>query len=541
MEGPETLQAKTHWESAWQRARAFVRLVFSRARRLILMRLPAEEAASVSQHIDEEGALTERFALMCALSAGIATLGLLQSSSAVVIGAMLVSPLLGPIAALGLGLASLEGVRILRAARALGVGVAVGVFVGMTITWLSPIRNATPEILARTAPTLLDLAIALLSGLAGGYATVHRRGETAIGVAIATALMPPLATLGYALAVARFDFAFGALILFLTNLAAIAFAFVLVTRLRGVARPFRHVRITWQLVLASASALLLLVTPLALTLRRVSREAVALSVARSELASVFPGAAISVAQLSASWPNTGPLRIDAIIVSGAFVDEARQELQHHLSRRLSAPVELNLQQVVAANTRAETQSMIEAALRQPQSEAPPIESLRMAARVPTIAAWVDGSARTIFLTAAPIPLLDLAAVQAEERRLSASRPDWRVALAPPFRDRIAISFADDATTLSDSTQTDVALWALRRWNVTRVRVEGLSGRNTGANAASRTLATGRAAEVARRLRAAGFEVEETVAASALSRELYASGGVARVRAADILPLPSAPG
>jgi uncharacterized hydrophobic protein (TIGR00271 family) len=213
-----------------RRSAAFLRLTLLRARRLAFQDLPYEEAEEVRAHIEEEGALTERYALMCALSAGIATLGLLQSSSAVVIGAMLVSPLMGPIAALGFGLASLESDRIFRAARAVGIGVAVGIFVGMTITWLSPIRNATPEIVARTAPTLLDLAIALLSGLAGGYATVHRRGETAIGVAIATALMPPLATLGYSIAVWRLDFVFGALLLFLTNLAAISFAFALALR-----------------------------------------------------------------------------------------------------------------------------------------------------------------------------------------------------------------------------------------------------------------------------------------------------------------------
>src|SRR5690606_11669808 len=119
--------------------------------RLIFQQLPPEEVEAVQQHIEEEGALTERFVLMSALSAGIATLGLLQSSAAVVIGAMLVSPLMGPIAALGFGIASLDGERTIGAARALGIGALVGVLIGMAITGLSPIRNATPEILARTA------------------------------------------------------------------------------------------------------------------------------------------------------------------------------------------------------------------------------------------------------------------------------------------------------------------------------------------------------------------------------------------------------
>ncbi|HRK63644.1 MAG TPA: DUF389 domain-containing protein, partial [Terricaulis sp.] len=119
-------------------------------RRLLLRRLPAEEAADVREHVDEEGRLTERYALMCALSAGIATLGLLQSSSAVVIGAMLVSPLMGPIAKLGFEFGSLDARRAQEAARVVLIGAAVGVGIGMVLTWLSPIRNATPEIIART-------------------------------------------------------------------------------------------------------------------------------------------------------------------------------------------------------------------------------------------------------------------------------------------------------------------------------------------------------------------------------------------------------
>lgn len=226
------------------------------ARRLLFQRLPAAEARAIREGVDADGVLTERFTLMCALSAGIATIGLLQSSSAVVIGAMLVSPLMGPIAALGFGFASLDGRRIQIAARTILIGAATGVAVGMLLTWLSPVRNATPEIIARTAPTLLDLAVALLSGIAGGYVTVHQKGEAAIGVAIATALMPPLATLGYSLAVMRADFAGGAVLLFLTNLAAIAFAFALVARLRGVARPLRNVEFKPHYVVLGVGAFL---------------------------------------------------------------------------------------------------------------------------------------------------------------------------------------------------------------------------------------------------------------------------------------------
>jgi uncharacterized hydrophobic protein (TIGR00271 family) len=524
-------------EKILARARAIARLVFMRLRRLALMRLPAEEAAQVREHVEEEAELTERFVLMGALSAGIAILGLLQSSSAVVIGAMLVSPLMSPIAALGFGLASLDTAKMLRAARTLAVGAGVGVLVGMTITWLSPIRNATPEIIARTAPTLLDLAVALLSGLAGGYATVHRRGETAIGVAIATALMPPLATVGYGLAVARFDFFFGALLLFLTNLAAIAFSFALVARLRGVARSFMRVTITRRLIIACAAALLVLVTPLALTLR-------ATWAAREEIATALNVDDSMIAQLSVSWTNLDPPRISAIVVTSKFDETAEARVRAGIAKKLHVAPVLSLQQLVATDTRAQTEAMIDAALRsQPQRPASnvldlPIETIRQAAQTPTLSAWVDLPTRTVYLAAAPLPERSLADFQGEETRLDKLRADWRVAIIPPFQERLPILFADNAVTLDaeGERQLQTVVWALRRWGASRVRLEGLSGRSTGASRASRDLADARAAEIGRVMRAAGFETVEARAELSTSRALYELGGAPRVRAVDVVPL-----
>lgn len=211
---------------------------------VLLPELSPSQAHDLRALVLEDGSLTAGFVLMSILSAGIATLGLLQNSVAVVIGAMLVSPLMGPIAALGFSFASLDGHRIGEAIKVVAVGAAIGILTAVLVTWLSPIRNATPEIIGRTQPTLLDLAIVLLSGIAGGYATVRQKGGTAIGVAIATALMPPLAVVGYGLGVYRLDFAGGAMLLFLTNPAAIAFAFAFIARLSGAARPTGRVEFT---------------------------------------------------------------------------------------------------------------------------------------------------------------------------------------------------------------------------------------------------------------------------------------------------------
>lgn len=134
-------------------------------------------------------------------SAGIATLGLVQNSPAVIIGAMLISPLMGPIMATGLGLAVGDFYLALKAIGILVASIVVAVGFSACIVWILPFHSETGEILARVNPTLLDLAIALFSGLAGSVVVGRTGGGSAAtalpGVAIAVALMPPLCAMGF--------------------------------------------------------------------------------------------------------------------------------------------------------------------------------------------------------------------------------------------------------------------------------------------------------------------------------------------------------
>lgn len=161
----------------------------------------------------------------------IASLGLNVNSTAVVIGAMLVSPLMGPIMGLGLGM-GINDLALLRRALfnylfAAGVGLATSAVYFL----ISPINDAHSEILSRTAPNIYDVLIAFFGGLAGIFATSSKqKGNVIPGVAIATALMPPLCTAGYGLATLQFSFFFGALYLFLINTVFIALATLLTVR-----------------------------------------------------------------------------------------------------------------------------------------------------------------------------------------------------------------------------------------------------------------------------------------------------------------------
>lgn len=187
----------------------------------------------------------------------IASLGLNVNSTAVIIGAMLVSPLMGPIMGMGFGMAINDLSLLRKSISSYLFAAGVGLATSTVYFFLSPINDAHSEILARTAPNIYDVLIALFGGLAGMLATSSRlKGNVIPGVAIATALMPPLCTAGYGLATWQFNFFFGAFYLFLINTVFISLATLVTARLLKF--PFKHLpqkadeikakRIVWAVV-----------------------------------------------------------------------------------------------------------------------------------------------------------------------------------------------------------------------------------------------------------------------------------------------------
>lgn len=165
----------------------------------------------------------------------IASIGLNVSSTAVVIGAMLISPLMGPILGVGLSLAINDIDTLKRSVINLLVMVVLSVLTAYLYFELSPLTQLTPELESRTAPTILDVFVAIFGGLALIVARTKKGTIASVifGVAIATALMPPLCTAGYGLAVRNFDYFLGAMYLFSINTIFIALStFVVVKLLR---------------------------------------------------------------------------------------------------------------------------------------------------------------------------------------------------------------------------------------------------------------------------------------------------------------------
>lgn len=162
----------------------------------------------------------------------VASLGLNTNSTAVIIGAMLISPLMGPIMGFGLGLGIADFDLIKRSFRNFATATVFSVITSTLFFLISPISEAQSELLARTQPTVYDVLIAFFGGLAGIVASSTKsKGNVIPGVAIATALMPPLCTAGFGLASGNLYYFFGAFYLFFINSVFISLATYLVVRL----------------------------------------------------------------------------------------------------------------------------------------------------------------------------------------------------------------------------------------------------------------------------------------------------------------------
>ncbi len=161
----------------------------------------------------------------------VASVGLNVNSTAVIIGAMLISPLMGPIIGVGMGVGINDFELIKKSLKNLAVAIVISVITSATYFLISPLSDAQSELLARTTPTIYDVFIALFGGFAGIVAGSSREKSNAIpGVAIATALMPPLCTAGYGIATGNLYYFLGAFYLFFINSVFISLSTFLIVR-----------------------------------------------------------------------------------------------------------------------------------------------------------------------------------------------------------------------------------------------------------------------------------------------------------------------
>ncbi len=216
------------------------------------------------QGLLREAQLNQPYLVLTASSCLIATFGLLIDSTAVVIGAMLIAPLMLPLRSFAF--ATLEGDRELLwvSSRAIAVGTLLSIACSWLVGLVVGLPQFGPEVLSRTEPTLIDLSIAICAGGVSGYARIRPSvGDALPGTAIAVALMPPLCTIGLLLSQGAWEGAGGAALLYITNLLGINLACLALFAFSGYARSDQLSRsLSWGI---SLGLILLLALPLGLS------------------------------------------------------------------------------------------------------------------------------------------------------------------------------------------------------------------------------------------------------------------------------------
>ncbi|BAZ01733.1 hypothetical protein NIES37_57390 [Tolypothrix tenuis PCC 7101] len=228
-----------------------------------------EELQKIQTDLLAESTLDASYLTLIVGSCAIATFGLLSNSTAVIIGAMIIAPLMLPIRGLAFG--ALEGNVILfrKGIIAVVVGTFLAVVMAYSLGMLVPIPSYGSEVLARSEPTLLDLGIAVAAGGISGYAKVEPKISGSVaGTAIAVALMPPICVIGLGLAQGNWSLSIGATLLYLTNLLGITLSCMLTFLVAGYTSFSRARRpLIWTLALTAV-----LVIPLGVSFARLVRQ-----------------------------------------------------------------------------------------------------------------------------------------------------------------------------------------------------------------------------------------------------------------------------
>ncbi len=419
---------------------------------------------AVITKISAESGWSGAYLFAIVISAGISILGLLLPSSAVLIGAMLISPLMMPIIGLGFGIATFDLNEIKRAGWALLLGSLIAVALSAAFVAVSPIQTVTSEIAIRTRPNLFDLLVALLSAVAGGYALIRERSTTVVGVAIAIALMPPLAVVGFGLATQNWTVLGGSLLLFLTNLITIALTAATVARLYGFGAHLSpaQTRLQGLLIIVGLAALAI---PLGLALKQIAVESLARRQIRDAVLQPFERDA-RISQLDINFDRT-PAVVRAIVLTSKVVPGADAAAVALAKRSVSIPLDLHVDQIrVGMESGAGEAAQIAAAqggagassaARNDRNAV--AERIGLIVGVPETNVIADPVLKRATARPAALPGAGFATYRAIEQRAEAAVPGWSVELTPPDGTLPPVPIGEDGP---DAKALDDAIWAAHR-------------------------------------------------------------------------------
>lgn len=269
--------------------------------------------------------------LACAIV--IASVGLNVNSTAVVIGAMLISPLMGPIVGAGFALAVFDFELLKRCGKNLLIATIVSLVVSAIYFFISPFKDAQPELLARTSPTIYDVLIAFFGGLVGVIALTRvEKGNPIPGVAIATALMPPLCTAGYGLAMGNFSYFFGAFYLYSINCFFICIATYFIVRyLKYTPVQFKNIRFEKQIRYGISFLLVLMIVPSFYLAYNLLKEKQFHDNVSKFIENEFTANGYPIIFKEIKY-NTSPKKIELAFLSKRFSNEEEKQLNHRLNQ-----------------------------------------------------------------------------------------------------------------------------------------------------------------------------------------------------------------
>ena len=463
----------------------------------------------VVAHVHDEGLFSGRYAFFITASCAIAIMGLLLSSPAVVIGAMLLSPLMGPIMSLGFSLCTVNIQELKIALKAITGGVALALTVAALIVAFSPLSEATPEILSRTKPNFLDLLVAIFSGLAGGYAVVHRKGEAVVGVAIATALMPPLAVTGFGLATFNGHIAQNAFMLFMTNMLAIALTVTIICKFYGFGTRNSPKHTIWQAALIFIVFTALSV-PLGLALKQIARQTYATKLARHEIKKFFAADGGRISSFNVYFPDNETPTIEAIAVTAEYKPKAEKKLSDIIADKIGRRPELSLDQIVVKRDALDEETAAALTASKPVTDKSAEIRAAFAAAIFFPVEFIDIDPQsenvTIFVKKG-FKGMNLPLLQGFEEMLAARHANRNVRLIPPYRALPPVRFIADSVKLTqtEAERLTASAWALERWGVGDVSVIASVQKN--AADLEKDLAVKRAERIARYLNGRGARTD----------------------------------
>jgi uncharacterized hydrophobic protein (TIGR00271 family) len=293
----------------------------------------SEEFKELFSLLRENAQTSSTYLVLMALSTMIATFGLFGDSAPVVIGAMILAPLMGPIISLAMGALRQDSLLIKNSIITIFWGVVIGLFFSILISLITPLEVLNDQILARIRPNLLDLGIAVASGVAGAYAySKEEINKTLAGVAISVALVPPLAVAGIGIGWMDWSVFSGAMLLLGTNLAGIVMSAAITFLVLGFS-PFRLAK---RGLLISLGILIVIALPLGLSFNKMVNENLIIQDLAGQEIPHGLLREVKVVQMN-------PLRLSVTILSETVLTENDfEEIKSEIEEKIQQPIQLEM-------------------------------------------------------------------------------------------------------------------------------------------------------------------------------------------------------